>query len=147
MDKTSQKVTKDKDPKRADAGRRDRENFMKKMKENILNNAKKVEKILPIQAMKLPALLTVQVMKLPVLLTIQAMKLLPLSTLPPLDQIILMFMASVSLLSLPLAFVYFLDITLSSLKKSSMRNKINHQNNFMPLKILDCQKNIKKPIK
>ena len=40
MDKT-QKVTKNKDPKRVDAGRKGRENFMKKMKENILNDAKK----------------------------------------------------------------------------------------------------------
>ena len=41
MDKTSQKVTKNKDPKRVDSGRKGRENFMKKMKENILNDAKK----------------------------------------------------------------------------------------------------------
>ena len=41
MDKTSRKVTEDKDPKRVDAGRKGRENFMKKMKENILNDAKK----------------------------------------------------------------------------------------------------------
>ena len=41
MDKTSQKVTKDKDPKRVDAGRKGRENLMKKVKENILNDAKK----------------------------------------------------------------------------------------------------------
>ena len=41
MDKTSQKVTKNKDPKRVDAGRKGRETFMKKMKENILNDAKK----------------------------------------------------------------------------------------------------------
>ena len=41
MDKTSQKVTKDKDPKRIDAGRKGRKNFMNKMKENILNDAKK----------------------------------------------------------------------------------------------------------
>ena len=40
MDKTSQKVTKDKGPKRVDAERKGRENFMKKMKENILNYAK-----------------------------------------------------------------------------------------------------------
>ena len=39
MDKTSQKVTKD--PKQCDARRKDKENFMKKMKENILNDAKK----------------------------------------------------------------------------------------------------------
>ena len=41
MDKTWQKVTKDKDSERVDAGRKDRENFMKKMKENILDDAKK----------------------------------------------------------------------------------------------------------
>ena len=40
MDKTSQKVTKDKDPKRADAGRKGRDSFMKKSKEKILNDAK-----------------------------------------------------------------------------------------------------------
>ena len=41
MDKTSQKVTKDKDPKRVDAGRKGRESFMKKSKEKTLNDAKK----------------------------------------------------------------------------------------------------------
>ena len=41
MDKTSQKITKDKDPNRVDAGRKGRENFIKKMKENNLNDAKK----------------------------------------------------------------------------------------------------------
>ena len=41
MDKTSEKVTKDKDPKRVNAERRGRKNLMKKMKENILNDAKK----------------------------------------------------------------------------------------------------------
>ena len=40
-DKTSQKVTIDKDSKCVDAGRKGRENFMKKVKENILNDAKK----------------------------------------------------------------------------------------------------------
>ena len=39
--KTSQKVTKDKDTKLVGAGRRAREHFMKKLKENILNDAKK----------------------------------------------------------------------------------------------------------
>ena len=71
MEKTSQKVTKDKDPKRIDARSKGRENFMTKMKENILNDAKKkVAEILPIQAMKLPAILPIQAMKLPALLTI-----------------------------------------------------------------------------
>ena len=41
MGKTSQKVTKDKDPKRVDGGRKGRWSVMKKMKENILNDAKK----------------------------------------------------------------------------------------------------------
>ena len=41
MDKTSEKVTKDKDLKRVNAERRGRKNLMKKMKENILNDAKK----------------------------------------------------------------------------------------------------------
>ena len=73
---------------------------MKKMKENISNNAKKVAGILLIQAMKLPALL-------PVLLTIQAMKLVAPPTLPQQDEMILMSMALVYLLSLPLVFVLF----------------------------------------
>ena len=41
MDKTSQEVTKDKVPKRVDAGLKGRGSFMKEMKENILNDAKK----------------------------------------------------------------------------------------------------------
>ena len=54
----------------------------------------------------------------------------------PQDQMILIFMVLVYLLSLPLVFVYFLDVTLSSLKNSSMKNKINHHNEFMSLKNL-----------
>ena len=77
---------------------------------------KKVAEILPIQAMKLPVL----------------------PTPPPQDQIILMSMALACLLSLPLVFVYILHITLSSLKikKQSMSNRINHQNDFTSLKDL-----------
>ena len=41
MEKTSQKVTKDKYPKLVDAGRKGGECFMKIMKENILNDGKK----------------------------------------------------------------------------------------------------------
>ena len=109
MDKTSQKVTKD--PKCVEAGRKGRKNFINKLKKDNLNDAKKVAEILPIQAMNLPALLTMQAMKLPVLLTMQAMK-LP---------------------ALPSVFVYFLHITLFSLKSSSMTawwlsmSKNNHQ--------------------
>ena len=61
---------------------------MKKMKENILNDAKKVVEILPIQAIKLPTLL-------PALLTSQAMKLTALPTPSPQDQMILMSIALV----------------------------------------------------
>ena len=45
-----------------------------------------------------------------------------------------MSMALVSLLSLPLVFVYFLHITLPSLKNSSMKRKINYQNDVMCFK-------------
>ena len=82
------------------------------------------------KAMKLQALITIQAMKIPTLLTMQAMKLPALATPPPQDQMILMSMALVYLLSLPLAFLYFLHITLLRLKikNSSMKNRINNQN-------------------
>ena len=74
MDKTSQKITEDKDPKRFDAGYKGRENFMKKNEADYFNWCKKkVAEMLPIQEMKLPAL----------------------PTLPPEDQMILMSMALV----------------------------------------------------
>ena len=85
MDKTSEKVTKD--PKHVKAGRKGRENYMKKYKESSLNDAKNVAEILPMKATKLPAL----------------------PTLPPQDQMIPMSMV---LLSLPLVFVYFMHTTL-----------------------------------
>ena len=105
MDKTPEKVTKDKDPKRVETARKGREKYMNKFKESILDDVKKVAEILPMQAMKLPALLTMQAMKLPALLTMQAMK-LPASPAPQ-YQMILMSMVLVYLLSLPLVFVYF----------------------------------------
>ena len=59
MDKISEKVTKD--PKRVEAARKGREKYMNKLKESILNDAKKkVAEILSIQAMKLPALAPMQ---------------------------------------------------------------------------------------
>ena len=94
MDKTSEKVTKDKDPKRVETARKGREKYMNKFKESILDDVKKVAEILPMQAMKLPALLTMQAMKLP-------------ASSAPQDQMILMSMVLVYLLSLPLVFVYF----------------------------------------
>ena len=96
-----------------------------------------------------------QAMKLQALLTIQAMKLPALPTPPPQDQMILISMASVYLLSLPLAFVYFLHITLLRLKvkNPSMKNKTNHQNDVMCFRKIcnkmskrDRQKNNKKNI-
>ena len=95
MDKTSQEIAKYKDPKRVDAGRKGRKNLMKKMKENIVSDAKKVVEILSIQAVILLALLPIQAMKLPALLKIPAMKLPALPTPPPQDQMILMSMALV----------------------------------------------------
>ena len=63
---------------------------------------------------------------------------LPLRLLPllmPEDQMILISMALVYWLSLPLAFAYFLDITLFILKKPPMmKNKINHQNDVKCVK-------------
>ena len=41
IDKTSQKVTKDKDPKRFEAACKGREKYMNKLKESILNNVQK----------------------------------------------------------------------------------------------------------
>ena len=132
MNKTSQKVTKNKDPKRVDAERKGRENLIKKIIENILNDAKMGTEILPIQAMKLTALLSIQAMKLPALLTMQTMKLKALPTPPPQDQMILMSMVLIYLLPLPLLFVYFLHITLSlKIKNPSMKNMINKQNDVL----------------
>ena len=69
MDKTPEKVPKD--PKRVEAARKSREKYMNKLKESILNDAKKKAEIRPLQAMKLTALLRMQPMNLPSLLTIQ----------------------------------------------------------------------------
>ena len=89
MDKTSRKVTKD--PERVEAARKGRENYMNKLKERILNDAKKVAEILAMQAMKLPALPTPP----PLLPPAQP------TPLPPQDPVILISMALVYLLSLP----------------------------------------------
>ena len=91
IEKTSEKITKD--PRRVEAARKSREKYMNKLKESILNDAKKVAEILPMQAMKLPALATLPPPLPPVLAT------------PPQDQMILMSMALVYLLSLPLVFL------------------------------------------
>ena len=53
------------------------------------------------------------------------------NTATPQDQMILMSMALVYLLSLPLVLVYFLYITLFSLKNASMKNRINNQNDVI----------------
>ena len=89
MDKTSQKVTKD--PERVEAARKGRENYMNKLKERILNDAKKVAEILAMQAMKLPALPTLPPHLPPALPTPP----------PPQYPVILISMALVYLLSLP----------------------------------------------
>ena len=87
MGKISQKVTKD--PKRVEATRKGRENYMNKLKESLLNEVKKAE-ILAMQAMILPASPTLP----PPLPT-------ALPTLPPVR---LISMTLVYFLPLPLAF-------------------------------------------
>ena len=67
--------------------------------------------MLTIEVMILPALLPIQAM-IPALLIIQAIKLMVLPTPPPQEQIILMSMVLVYLLSFPLVFVYFLHTAL-----------------------------------
>ena len=83
---------------------------------------KKVAEILSMQAMKLPALPTPPPPLPPAL-----------STPPPQDEMIIMSMALVYLRSLPSVFVYFLHITLFSLKikNLSMKNRIKHQRDVM----------------
>ena len=118
MDKTSQNVPKD--PKRVEAARKDRENYMNKLKENILNDGKKGgrdssnasnETTSPTNTIITPA------------------PALPAP--PPQDPVILMSMALVYLLSLPLEFAYFLHIKLRRLqtKNKSLKNK--HQNDVI----------------
>ena len=41
MDKTPEKVTRDKDPKRVEAARKGKEKYMNKLKESVLNDVKK----------------------------------------------------------------------------------------------------------
>ena len=107
MDKTSS--YKRQEPQTGWCRKKGWKKFYKKMKRNILNDAKEVADILLIQAMKLQALLT---------------------TLPQ-DQMILMFMALV-LPYLPLAFVLFLHTTLSlKIKNQPTKNRINHLNDVI----------------
>ena len=113
MNKAPEKVTKD--PKHVEAARKGREKCMNKLKESILNDVKQVVVILPMQAIKLPVPLPIQAIKLPAL-----------PTPPPQDQIILIPMVLVYLLSLPLVFTYFLHITLS-LKIKNVNEKQDQQ--------------------
>ena len=128
MEKTSQKVTKD--PTRVEAARKDRKKYMNKLKGSILNDAKKVTEIIAMQAMKLPALPTPLPPLLPALLALPPPLLQALPTPSP---VILISMALAYLLSLPLAFAYFLHITFLRLqiKNKSMKIKMNHQNDVI----------------
>ena len=94
MDKTPEKVTKDKDPRRVEAACKGREKYMNKLKESILNDVKKGSGDTTNASNGTTALLTIQVMKLPVS-----------PTPPPQDQMILMFIALACSQSLPLVFV------------------------------------------
>ena len=120
MDKTSEKVTKN--PKRQERGKKLHETYMKRVEEKIL----KIANWLP-----LPLRIGLRLLRL--LLRV-ILCLLPLPILQ--YRMILMSITLVYLLSLPLVFVYFLHITLFSLKivkkkKLSMKNKINHQNDVL----------------
>ena len=83
----------------------------------------KVAGILPIQAMKLSAILPIPAIKLQAQLTMQAMKLPASSTLPPRDQMILMSMAFVYLLSFPLVFVDFFAYNTSQPNNKELINE------------------------
>ena len=117
MDKTSEKVTKN--PKRQERGKKLHETYMKRVEEKILKIAN-----------WLPLPLRIGLCLLRLLLRV-ILCLLPLPILQ--YRMILMSITLVNLLSLPLVFVYFLHITLFSLKikKLSMKNKINHQNDVL----------------
>ena len=117
MDKTSEKVTKY--PKRQERGKKLHETYMKRVEEKIL----KIANWLP-----LPLRIGLRLLRL--LLRV-ILCLLPLPILQ--YRMILMSITLVYLLSLPLVFAYFLHITLFSLKikKLSMKNKINHQNDVL----------------
>ena len=118
MDKTLEKITKD--PKRVEAARKGREKYMNKLKESVLNDAKKGrgdttnannETTNASNETTTPATSTKNT-----------------TTTTRLNDIYIS-MALVCLLCLPLVFVYFLNITLPRLKikNSSMKKKINHQ--------------------
>ena len=98
------------------------------------------------------------------MVAMQTMKLsAPPTVLPPLPTalptsppVILISMALVYLFSLPLAFAYFLHITILRLqiKKKSMKNRINHQNDVISFRKIynkmssfDWKKNIEDSIK
>ena len=117
MDKTSEKVTKN--PKRQERGKKLHEIYMKRVEEKILKIAN-----------WLPLPLRIGLCLLRLLLRV-ILCLLPLPILQ--YRMILMSITLVYLLSLPLVFVYFLHITLFSLKikKLSMKNKINHQKDVL----------------
>ena len=112
MDKTSEKVTKD--PKRVEAACKGREKYMNKLKESILNNAKKGSGDATNASNE----------------TISATNTatsLPPAPITPQDQVILMSMALVYLPSLPWTFVYFLHITLFNLKIKKQANEKQDQ--------------------
>ena len=146
MDKASEKVTKG--PIRQERGKKSHETYMKRLKEKILEDNQ-----LPIPYP-----------------TDRSMPSTPSST-PPTSSSTGGLTPStpshttrsnnnyvcgvgIYLLSLPLVFAYFLLITLFvKIKNSSMKTRINHQNDVICFRKIcnkigdcDCQKNIKKPI-
>ena len=110
MDKISHKITQDKDPKRVDAGRKGKENFMKKMKENILNDAKKGSGDTKNSSNETTSVTN--------------------TTTTRSNDTYVYDIGIVAILAL--VPVYFLHTTLSlKIKNKPMKNRINHQNNVI----------------
>ena len=116
MDKTSEKVTKN--PKRQERGKKLHETYMKRVEEKILKIAN-----------WLPLPLRIGLCLLRLLLRV-ILCLLPLPILQ--YRMILMSITLVYLLSLPLVFVYFLHITLFSLKIVKKKKTVNEKQDQPP---------------
>ena len=121
LDKTSQKVTKD--PKIQERGKKLHETYMKRLKEQILeDNQLPTPSPMGNSTPTPPPPLVPHLLLLPLQVTLC---LLPLHM--PQGQMILISMALVYLLYLPMVFVYFLHITLLRLKIKKPVNEKQEQ--------------------
>ena len=122
MDKISQKITKD--PKRQERGKKSRETYMKRLKEQILEEFNQPSTPTPTDSPMPPT--SSSTGNLTPSTSSSTGDPTPSHTTRSNDTYV---MALVCLLALPSVFVYFLHITLLRLKikNSSMKNRINHQ--------------------